>query len=117
MHQLAFYIESQGRQDEAIDLYRLTLSLGETTIGDEHSQTTLTRYNLALHLMEKGNYEEAARHFQVIVALKANYTESSHPRLYKVIVYAEEELESIERRLSSVEAEYGNEDYPTYDCS
>ncbi|MCJ1263724.1 hypothetical protein MMC22_003594 [Lobaria immixta] len=114
MHQWPCCIDHKGRQDEAIDLYRLTLSFEETSLGREHLNTIITRANLALALEKIRNYEEAAEHFRIIVALKADYTESSHPRLYKIIVDAEENLGLIERRLSRVEAEYGDDDYPTY---
>lgn len=110
MHQLAWCIDGQGRKDESLDLYRLTLNFEETALGGEHLQTIITRKNLALTLEDTGNDEEAAQHLQILLALKGSYTESSHPRIYQFIVQAEEVLELIERRRSGVEAEYSDDD-------
>lgn len=96
MHQLATYVGHQGKRDEAIQLYRLALSSEERAPGSEHMETCVTRLNLALELEEIGNLEEAAQHLRIILDSRASFTESSNPRLNKLMVRAEEKLRFIE---------------------
>ncbi|RYP17412.1 hypothetical protein DL765_004542 [Monosporascus sp. GIB2] len=70
MNELAFLLQSQGKHEEAEQMYRRTLELREAALGRKHPDTFTSMNNLAGVLREQGKYEEAKQMHRQILELK-----------------------------------------------
>jgi tetratricopeptide (TPR) repeat protein len=59
MYNLGNVLISQGKYDEAYEVYVHVLELFQATVGEQHNKTASTYYKLAWHLHRVGEYEAA----------------------------------------------------------
>jgi hypothetical protein len=55
MNNLAGVLRRQGKYEQAEEMHRQGLRLGETVLGKEHSSTLTSMHNLATVLSDHGN--------------------------------------------------------------
>ncbi len=59
MNDLGVVLEAQGKYDEAVDLYRRTLSIRRRLFGDSNRAVGVTMNNLAMATSRKGDFKSA----------------------------------------------------------
>ena len=64
LNNLATVYNSQGRYDEAIELYKQALLIGEKTIGKEHPDYAIDLNNLANVFESQGKFDEALQLYE-----------------------------------------------------
>lgn len=71
LHVLGDLRRSQGKLDEALDLFQQALSIFRATIGNNHYITADTCYRLAEQLIQAGKKDEAKYAIQSLLRLHA----------------------------------------------
>jgi tetratricopeptide (TPR) repeat protein len=82
IHNIALFLQSQGKYDEAEPMYRQTLALTEKILGKEHlrhASTLTSMNNLAFLLQSQGKYDEAEPMYRQTLALREKILGKEHP--------------------------------------
>ena len=61
---IANIYSKQGKDDEALKLYKMVLTIDENVIGEKHPQTARTYNNIATIYFNQENYEESLEYYQ-----------------------------------------------------
>ena len=79
LNDLALVYKSQGKYDEAIELYEEALLIAEKTIGKEHPDYAVSLNNLALVYKSQGRYDEAIELFKQALLIDEKTVGKEHP--------------------------------------
>lgn len=79
LNKLAGEYEKRGKYDEALPLYRQSLDMLETELGEKHSEVAATLNNLAGVLYAQAQYAEASRLFKRVLQIYEQVLGKQHP--------------------------------------
>jgi len=123
LNELALVYNSQGKYEEAIELYKQALLIDEKTIGKEHPEYATHLNNLAGAYLSQGKYEEAIELYKQALLISEKTIGKEHPsyatRLNNLsMVYSsqskyEEAIELFKQALLIDEKTIGKE-HPSY---
>jgi hypothetical protein len=78
-HNLASALRAQGKNGEAVTMFRETLTVQQRVLGSEHPDTLNTASNLAIALDLQGKYSEAETLYRETLAVQQRVLGSEHP--------------------------------------
>ena len=81
MNNLAIVLGSQGKYEQAEEMYRQALRLAETVLGKEHPDTLMSINNLATVLSDQGKYKQAEEMHRQALRLKEIVLGKKHPSI------------------------------------
>jgi tetratricopeptide (TPR) repeat protein len=117
---LAFNLASQGKVDEALQMYEEVLGANLKSRGERHPYTLALRSNLASLLVKKKLYHDAERHYRQVVAIQKEVPENHRPdplQFKDALAYVlcaqgqwDEAIELYSETLKARTAKYGSSD-------